>query len=106
MVVRGPVEADVRKDGSLLLVNDFAPNTFRPYNFSNYCLHRFINTVEAVVSDHLGNSNSRMSSRKRPNGETIEGVTDESFRNSVIIHKEITKEILKCLMSVFISELY
>ena len=51
------------------LVNDFAPNTFQSYNFSNYCLRRFINTV----SDHLGNSNSRMSSRKRPNGETIEG---------------------------------
>ena len=46
---------------------------------------RFSATIEALVSDHLGNSKA---------------VAYESFRNSLIIHKEKTKEINVYLVSV------
>ena len=49
------------------------------------------NTVEALVSDHLGNSKKVVVSDRMVKQWRV--VAYESFRNSLIIHKEKTKEI-------------
>ena len=51
--------------------------------------------ILAVLNNHGAKKTRRpISSRKRPNGKRRESGRIKSFRNSLIIHKETTKEII------------